>query len=97
MLCVVYDGCRAHAIKINPYSLLDTQTMRGMEGERLAVTFKLRSPDTALLDFHTALTAAGQQLEPRYMAMLPLPSHVFSMSLTICMTVSGAIFGVLLS
>ncbi|KAA6423117.1 MAG: hypothetical protein FRX49_07104 [Trebouxia sp. A1-2] len=41
-------------------------TMRGMEGERLAVTFKLRSPDTALLDFHTALTAAGQQLEPRF-------------------------------
>ncbi|DBA91644.1 TPA: hypothetical protein ACH3X1_003250 [Trebouxia sp. C0004] len=37
-----------------------------MEGKRLDVTFKLRSPDTALLDFHTALTAAGKQVEPRF-------------------------------
>ena len=44
--------------------------MQDVEGERLAVTFKLRSPDTALLDFHTALTAAGKQVEPRYMSML---------------------------
>jgi hypothetical protein len=44
--------------------------MRDVEGERLAVTFKLRSPDTALLDFHTALTAAGKQFEPRYTSML---------------------------
>ena len=43
---------------------------RDMEGVRFAVTFKLRSPDTALLDFHTALTAAGKQVEPRYMSML---------------------------
>ncbi|KAL0053214.1 hypothetical protein WJX82_002529 [Trebouxia sp. C0006] len=41
-------------------------TMRDVEGERLAVTFKLRSPDTALLDFHSALTAAGKQVEPRF-------------------------------
>ncbi|KAA6423205.1 MAG: hypothetical protein FRX49_07192 [Trebouxia sp. A1-2] len=38
-------------------------TMRDVEGERLAVAFKLRSPDTALLDFHTALIAAGKQVE----------------------------------
>ncbi len=44
--------------------------MRDVEGERLAVTFKLRSPDTALLDFHMALTAAGKQFEPRYTAVL---------------------------
>ncbi|DBB12569.1 TPA: H(+)-transporting V0 sector ATPase subunit a [Trebouxia sp. C0006] len=40
--------------------------MRDVEGERLAVTFKLRSPDTTLLDFHMALTAAGKQFEPRF-------------------------------
>ncbi len=44
--------------------------MRDVEGEQLAVTFKLRSPDTVLLDFHTALTAAGKQFEPRYMSVL---------------------------
>ncbi|KAL0033821.1 hypothetical protein WJX77_006616 [Trebouxia sp. C0004] len=41
-------------------------TMRDVEGERLAVTFKLRSSDTALLGFHTALTGAGKQVEPRF-------------------------------
>ncbi|KAA6423040.1 MAG: hypothetical protein FRX49_07028 [Trebouxia sp. A1-2] len=41
-------------------------TMRDVEGGRLAVAFKLRSPDTALLDFHTALIAAGKQIEARF-------------------------------
>ncbi|DBA93288.1 TPA: hypothetical protein ACH3X2_003572 [Trebouxia sp. C0005] len=41
-------------------------TMRDVEGGRFAVAFKLRSPDTALLDFHTALTAAGKRVEPRF-------------------------------
>ncbi|KAL0029648.1 hypothetical protein WJX79_010354 [Trebouxia sp. C0005] len=40
--------------------------MRDVEGGRLAVAFKLRSPDTALLDFHTALIAAGKQIEARF-------------------------------
>ncbi len=50
--------------------------MRDVEGERLAVTFMLRSPDTALLDFHTALAAAGKQVEPRYMSVLHLHTFV---------------------
>ncbi len=50
--------------------------MRDVEGERHAVTFQLRSPDTALLDFHMALTAAGKQVEPRYISVLHLV-HTF--------------------
>ena len=50
--------------------------MQDAEGERLAVIFKLSSPDTALLDFHTALTAAGKQVEPRYMSVLHLHTFV---------------------
>ena len=46
--------------------------MQDVEGERLAVTYKLRSPDTALLDFHMALTAAGKQVEPKYILVLHL-------------------------
>jgi len=61
---------RKDGIKANRYSFLVTQTMRDVEGKRLAVTYKLRSPDTALLDFHTALIAAGKQFEPRYMSVL---------------------------
>lgn len=67
---------RKDTIKTNLYCLLVTQTMRDVEGTRLAVTFKLRSPDTALLDFHTALTAAGKQVESRYMSVLHLHSFV---------------------
>ncbi len=75
---------RKDTIKANLYGLLPTQTMRDVEGERLAVTFKLRSPNTALLDFHTALTAAGKQVEPRYMPVLhlhTLVAHLLSMLL----------------
>ena len=61
---------RKDTMKTNLYCPLVTQTMRDVEGERLAVTYKLRSPDTALLDFHTALIAAGKQFEPRYMSVL---------------------------
>ncbi len=52
--------------------------MRDVEGEWLAVTFKLRSPDTALLDFHTALIAAGKQVEPRYMSLLHLHTVILT-------------------
>ena len=69
--------CIKDKLKAKCY-LLVTQTMRDVEGERLAVTFKLRSPDTALLDFHTALTAAGKQVEPRYMSMLRWQSLIVS-------------------
>ena len=31
MHCVIFDGCRAHTIKTNPYGLLVTQTMRDVE------------------------------------------------------------------
>jgi len=61
--------------------LLVTQTMRDVEGERLAVAFKLRSPDTALLDFHMALTAAGKQFEPRCMSMLHRQNYYSDMIL----------------
>ena len=64
--------------------------MRDMEGERLAVVFKLRSPDTALLDLHTALIAAGKQVEPRYMSALHshtvICTHLMHViNLTVCM------------
>ncbi len=62
---VCWSLVRKDVIKANLHGLLFTQTMHDVEGERLAVAFKLRSPDTALLDFHTALIAAGKQVEPR--------------------------------
>ena len=73
-------------IKTNLYCPLVTQTMQDVEGERLAVIFKLRSPDTVLLDFHTALIAAGKHVEPRYMSVLHLHTvvvceHVISLTI----------------
>ena len=74
---------KKNTIKTVTYCLLVTQTMQDVEGVRFAVTVKLRSPDTALLDFHTALTAAGRQVQPRYMSQL----HSHTVILTLLMHV----------
>ena len=60
-----------------------------MEGGRLAVAFKLRSPDTALLDFHTALIAAGKQIEARYLSLLvPVTAALASLRIGISMSLA---------